>query len=102
MKAKLMALMVALAPALAMAAEAGQGETLKQGLMFLGAGLAIGLAALGTGVGMGHAIRGTQEGVARNPTVGGRLQTIMFIGLAFIETLALYALLVAIILLFVK
>ncbi|MCS7196832.1 MAG: ATP synthase F0 subunit C, partial [Aquificaceae bacterium] len=52
--------------------------------MFLGAGLAIGLAALGTGVGMGHAIRGTQEGMARNPTVGGRLQTVMFIGLAFI------------------
>nr|WP_245522257.1 ATP synthase F0 subunit C [Thermocrinis albus] len=89
-------------PVLAMAAEPAQGETLKQGLMYLGAGLAIGLAALGTGIGMGHAVRGTQEGIARNPTVGGRLQTVMFIGLAFIETLALYALLVAIILLFVK
>ena len=98
-KALLMSLLI---PVLALAAEAGQGENLKQGLMYLGAGLAIGLAALGTGVGMGHAVRGTQEGVARNPTVGGRLQTIMFIGLAFIETLALYALLVAIILLFVK
>ncbi|MCS6957910.1 MAG: ATP synthase F0 subunit C [Aquificaceae bacterium] len=89
-------------PALAIAAEPGQGESLKQGLMFLGAGLAIGLAALGTGIGMGFAIKGTQEGVARNPTAGGRLQTLMLIGLAFIETLALYALLVAIILLFVK
>ena len=95
-------LLSVLVPMLALAAEAGQGETLKQGLMYLGAGLAIGLAALGTGVGMGHAVRGTQEGIARNPTAGGRLQTIMFIGLAFIETLALYALLVAIILLFVK
>ncbi len=102
MKKHLIAILTLVVPALAMAAEAGQGETLKQGLMYLGAGLAIGLAALGTGVGMGHAVRGTQEGVARNPTVGGRLQTIMFIGLAFIETLALYALLVAIILLFVK
>ncbi|WP_029552285.1 ATP synthase F0 subunit C [Thermocrinis jamiesonii] len=97
-----MLLLSLLVPMLALAAEAGQGETLKQGLMYLGAGLAIGLAALGTGVGMGHAVRGTQEGIARNPTAGGRLQTIMFIGLAFIETLALYALLVAIILLFVK
>jgi len=97
-----MLLLSVLVPMLALAAEAGQGETLKQGLMYLGAGLAIGLAALGTGVGMGHAVRGTQEGIARNPTAGGRLQTIMFIGLAFIETLALYALLVAIILLFVK
>ncbi|MEJ5339184.1 MAG: ATP synthase F0 subunit C [Aquificaceae bacterium] len=102
MKTRLMTALALLAPAFALAAEPGQGENLRQGLMFLGAGLAIGLAALGTGVGMGHAIRGTQEGVARNPTVGGRLQTIMFIGLAFIETLALYALLVAIILLFVK
>jgi F-type H+-transporting ATPase subunit c len=51
---------------------------------------------------MGHLLRGTQEGLARNPTIGGRLQTTMFIGLAFIETLALYGLLVAIILLFVK
>ncbi len=102
MKTRLIALMTALAPALAMAAEAGSGEALKQGLMFLGAGLAVGLAALGTGIGMGYAIKGTQEGVARNPTVGGRLQTIMLIGLAFIETLALYALLIAIIILFVK
>ncbi|MCS7261857.1 MAG: ATP synthase F0 subunit C [Aquificaceae bacterium] len=102
MKARLTTLLAVLLPAVALAAEPGQGESLKQGLMFLGAGLAIGLAALGTGVGMGYAIKGTQEGVARNPTIGGRLQTLMFIGLAFIETLALYALLIAIIMLFVK
>jgi len=95
-KALLMSMLI---PALALAAE---GETLKQGLMYLGAGLAIGLAASGAGIGMGHLLRGTQEGLARNPNMGGRLQTIMFIGLAFIETLALYGLLVAIILLFVK
>ena len=99
MKATLVALLTVLLPTLALAAE---GEALKQGLMYMGAGLGIGLAALGTGIGMGFAIKGTQEGVARNPTAGGRLQTLMFIGLAFIETLALYALLVAIIMLFVK
>lgn len=99
MKAKLVALLTVMLPALALAAE---GEALKQGLMYMGAGIGIGLAALGTGIGMGFAIKGTQEGVARNPTAGGRLQTLMLIGLAFIETLALYALLVAIILLFVK
>ena len=95
-KALLMSMLI---PALALAAE---GEPLKQGLMYLGAGLAIGLAAFGAGIGMGHLLRGTQEGLARNPTIGGRLQTTMFIGLAFIETLALYGLLIAIILLFVK
>jgi F-type H+-transporting ATPase subunit c len=95
-KALLMSMLI---PALALAAE---GEALKQGIMYLGAGLAIGLAAFGAGIGMGHLLRGTQEGMARNPTIGGRLQTTMFIGLAFLETLALYALLVAIIILFVK
>jgi ATP synthase F0 subcomplex C subunit len=95
-KALLMSMLI---PALALAAE---GEALKQGLMYLGASLAIGLAAFGAGIGMGHLLKGTQEGLARNPTVGGRLQTTMFIGLAFLETLALYGLLVAIIILFVK
>ncbi len=103
MKKYMLAVSLLALTGIAMAQEPGQsGQMLKEGLMYLGAGLAIGLAALGTGIGMGHAVRGTQEGVARNPTTGGRLQTIMFIGLAFIETLALYALLVAIILLFVK
>jgi F-type H+-transporting ATPase subunit c len=92
-------LMSMLIPALALAAE---GEPLKQGIMYLGASLAIGLAAFGAGIGMGHLLKGTQDGLARNPTVGGRLQTTMFIGLAFLETLALYGLLVAIIILFVK
>ncbi len=88
---------------LAMAQEPGQsGQPLREGLLYLGAGLAVGLAGLGTGIGMGFAIKGTQEGVARNPTTAGRLQALMFIGLAFIETLALYALLVAMILLFAK
>ncbi|MCI4458503.1 MAG: ATP synthase F0 subunit C [Thermocrinis sp.] len=95
-KALLMSMLI---PALALAAE---GESLKQGIMYLGASLAIGLAAFGAGIGMGYLLKGTQEGLARNPTVGGRLQTTMFIGLAFLETLALYGLLVAIIILFVK
>jgi F-type H+-transporting ATPase subunit c len=92
-------LMSMLIPALALAAE---GEPLKQGIMYLGASLAIGLAAFGSGIGMGYLLKGTQDGLARNPTIGGRLQTTMFIGLAFLETLALYGLLVAIIILFVK
>jgi F-type H+-transporting ATPase subunit c len=95
-KALLMSMLI---PALALAAE---GEALKQGIMYLGASLAIGLAAFGAGIGMGYLLKGTQEGMARNPTIGGRLQTTMFIGLAFLETLALYGLLVAIIILFVK
>lgn len=96
---RLMTFLIAIMPAIAMAAE--QGGAAGKGLLYLGVGLAIGLAGLGAGIGMGYAVKGTQEGIARNPNAGGRLQTIMFIGLAFIETIALYGLLIAFILIFV-
>ncbi len=80
-------------------------EALKQGesawAIFLGAGIAIGLAALGTGMGMGRAIGGAVEGISRNPGAGNRILTVMIIGLALIESLAIYALVVALILLLV-
>jgi F-type H+-transporting ATPase subunit c len=103
MRGKALALALILMPFIGFGAEqtaSPSDRALFYGLLALAAGLAIGLAALGTGIGMGHAVRGTQEGIARNPNVGGRLQTIMFIGLAFIETLALYALLFSIVFVF--
>lgn len=66
----------------------------------LAAGLAIGLGAIGSGVGMGTAIMGALEGTSRNPEVGGRLLTTMLIGLAMIESLTIYALVISLILLF--
>lgn len=69
--------------------------------IFLGAGIAIGFAALGTGIGMGRAVGGAVEGISRNPGAGNRILTVMIIGLALIESLAIYALVVALILLFV-
>lgn len=66
----------------------------------LAAGLAIGLGAIGSGIGMGHAIRGALEGMSRNPETGGRLLTTMLIGLAMIESITIYALVIALILLF--
>jgi F-type H+-transporting ATPase subunit c len=73
----------------------------KSWAIFLGAGLSIGLAALGTGIGMGSAIGSALEGVSRNPSVAQRIMTMMIIGLALIESLAIYALVVSLILLFV-
>ena len=64
--------------------------------------MGIGLAALGCGIGMGHAINATCNGIARNPEMAGKLTTTMFIGLALIESLAIYALVVSLILLFMK
>ena len=83
-------------------AAAGGRESGAMGLSFLGAALGIGLAALGCGIGMGHAINATCNGIARNPEIAGRLTTTMFIGLALIESLAIYALVVSLILLFMK
>lgn len=70
------------------------------GMAVLGSGLAIGLAALGTGIGMGVGLRGATEGVARNPGASGKITTTLIIGLAMIESLAIYALVVVLIVLF--
>jgi F-type H+-transporting ATPase subunit c len=51
-----------------------------------------GLGTLGPGIGLGILIGKTVEGMARQPEVAGRLQTTMFIGVAFVEVLALLGL----------
>ena len=60
-------------------------------------GLGIGIAAFGTGLGMGHAINGALQGTSRNPEAGGKIMTTMIIGLALIESLCIYAFVVALI-----
>lgn len=70
------------------------------GMAVLGSGLAIGLAALGTGIGQGIGLKGATEGVARNPGASGKITTTLIIGLAMIESLAIYALVVVLIVLF--
>ena len=66
----------------------------------IGCGFGIGLAALGTGIGMGSAINGALQGTARNPSAGGKIMTTMIIGLALIESLCIYALVICFILVF--
>ena len=61
----------------------------------LGAGLSIGLAALGGGIGQGIAMMGALEGIARNPNAYDKIFTPMIIGLALIESLVIYALVIA-------
>jgi F-type H+-transporting ATPase subunit c len=69
-----------------------------QGMAWLGAGIAIGLAALGTGIGIGMLASKSVEAAARQPESSGTIQKLMILGIAFIEALCLYALLVAIML----
>jgi F-type H+-transporting ATPase subunit c len=64
----------------------------------LAAGLAIGIAAAGCGLGQGRAGAAALEGIARNPNASDKLFTPMILVLALIESLAIYALVVAIML----
>jgi F-type H+-transporting ATPase subunit c len=64
------------------------------------AGIGMGLGSFGTGIGQGLAIQKAVEGVARNPGASGKIMTIMLIGLAMIESLAIYVFVVAMIILF--
>jgi F-type H+-transporting ATPase subunit c len=64
--------------------------------------IGIGIAALGTGIGMGLGIGRAVEGIARNPEASGKIMTTMIVGLALIESLAIYTLVVVMILLFVN
>ena len=64
----------------------------------LGAGLAISVAALGGGIGQGIAVSSALEGIARNPNASDKIFTPMIVGLALIESLVIYGLVIAFIL----
>ncbi len=72
-----------------------------QTFKLLAAGLAIGLGAIGPGIGVGLLVLGALQAIGRNPDVQGQIQTNMFIGIAFAEAIAIYALVISLILLFV-
>lgn len=63
--------------------------------------IAIGIAACGGAIGMGMAISKSAEGIARQPEAGGAIRTTMMLGLVFLETVVIYALLVVILIIFV-
>ena len=60
------------------------------------------IAAAGCGIGQGMGLKAACEGTARNPEAGGKITVTLILGLAFIESLAIYALVVNLILLFVR
>jgi F-type H+-transporting ATPase subunit c len=66
----------------------------------IGAGIGIGIAAFGGALGQGRGLAAALEGIARNPAASGKIMTPMIIGLAMIESLVIYALLIAIIMVF--
>lgn len=75
------------------------GEQIKS-FSVIAAGLGLGVAACGGAIGMGHAASATILGTARNPSLKGTLLTTMFIALAMIEAQVIYALVIALIVLY--
>ena len=88
-------------PVIAMAAEsgaadaaAGSSPSVKIGFG-LAAAFAIGVAAFGGALGQGKTAAAALEGIARNPEAQGKIFIPMLIALALIESLVIYALVVA-------
>ena len=70
------------------------------GLVAIAAGIAV-CAGLGTGIGEGIAASKAVEAVGRNPEAEEKIRTMMILGIALTETVAIYGLLISIILIFV-
>jgi len=70
-------------------------------MRLLAAGLAIGLGALGPGIGIGLIGLGALQAIGRNPEARGPIMTNMILAIAFAEAVAIYALVIAVVLVFV-
>ena len=70
-------------------------------ILFCAAALAIGLGALGPGLGIGILGAAAMSAIGRNPEASGAILTNMILAIAFAEAIAIYALIVAFLLLFV-
>ncbi len=100
-------LMLTLLPVVAFAEEAAVVAESSGVLDFhakaaMAAAVAVTLAAAGCGIGQGIATGKAVEGIARNPGASGQITTPLIIGLAMIESLTIYGLVIAILILFVK
>lgn len=77
----------------------GMATAYKSLAAALGAGLAIGIAAFGGAAAQGKAVQAALEGIGRNPGAADKMFVPMIVGLALIESLVIYALLIAFLLL---
>lgn len=89
------------APETAEEAPAADAEESAIGDKAIGAGIAVGLAAAAGAIGMGIAVAKTSEATARQPEAEGKIRSSLMLGLVFIETAIIYALIVAILIIFV-
>ncbi|MBI5044046.1 MAG: ATP synthase F0 subunit C [Nitrospirae bacterium] len=87
---------------MAAAEEAAKSDAKLDYFKIVGAASAIGIAiaAFGGALGQGKSVSSAVEGIARNPGASGKITVTMLIGLALIESLVIYSLVVVLILLF--
>ena len=88
-------------PTAARAADGGAGSWIGP-FAVISSGIGMAIAAGLCGLGQGRAVASAVDAMARQPGAAARIQTAMIIGLALIESLAIYTLVIALILLFVK
>ena len=88
------ALLLAAAPALAQTPEAATAGDGGAGLKAIAAGIGFAIAVFGGAFGQSRIGAAACEGAARNPGASAKIQTMMILGLALIESLVLFALLV--------
>ncbi len=85
--------------AAALQAAKEQAVAENSGLIALAAGLGLGLAALGGALGQARAAATALDGIARNPGAADKIRGPMILGLALIESLVIYALIIGFLLL---
>lgn len=83
------------------AAKTGAPADQTSGTRAIAAAAAIGLAAVAGALAMGLAISRAADGISRQPEAEGPIRTALMLGLVFIETVVIYALIVAILIIFV-
>ena len=79
---------------------AADGAPVKLDSASLGLAIGMAVAAAGCGIGQGLGLKSACEGIARNPDAAGKIQVSLILGLAFVESLAIYSLVVNLIILF--
>ncbi len=94
-KVALWTLFFVLMPMVALAEGAGNGSGDSSWGYALGAGLAVGLAGLGCGIGQGMTAGNTTAGIARNPGAAGAMFVNFILGMVLIESIAIYGLVIA-------
>ena len=91
---------ISLALTLSGTAAAASSTISTKGLAGVGAGLAIGLGACGAAIGIGITSGKALESAARQPEIYGKLNTMLLTSIVFMESIAIYALVVSLLLIF--